>query len=191
MSIYKDVILIVDIEATCWENHVNPPGEVDEIIEVGICALNMERRELGDKRSLLVTPTQSTIGAFCTQLTTITPELIAREGMGFDAACAILEADYDSRNRLWASWGMYDHKMFNAQCKARDIRYPFSKKHANLKRVFADVYGERMGMTQALEKAGLQLEGTHHRGDDDAWNIGRLMAHILEKQPGAFKKYGV
>ena len=190
MSIYKDVILIVDIEATCWENLANPPGEVNEIIEVGICALDMTRRELGDKRSLLVTPTQSTISPFCTKLTTITPELIAREGMGFDAACSILEADYNARNRLWASWGMYDHSIFREQCKTQDVRYPFSKKHCNLKRVFSDVYGERMGMAQALEKAELKLEGTHHRGHDDAWNIGRLLVHLLEKKPDALKKYG-
>ncbi len=190
MSIYKDVILIVDIEATCWENHANPPGEINEIIEVGICALDMSRRELNDKRSLLVMPTQSTIGPFCTQLTTITPELIAREGMGFDAACAILEADYNSRNRLWSSWGMYDYTIFHQQCKAQGVRYPFSKKHCNLKRVFADVYGERMGMAPALEKAELKLEGTHHRGHDDAWNIGRLLLNMLEKKPDALKKYG-
>ncbi len=38
------------------------------------------------------------------------------------------EADYNSRNRLWGSWGMYDQKMFQQQCKARTMRYPFSNK---------------------------------------------------------------
>lgn len=191
MSIYKDVVLIVDIEATCWENNANPTGIPNEIIEVGICALDMERRELKDKRSLLVRPVESFISPFCTQLTTITDEMIAREGMDFYTACTILEADYDSRNRLWMSWGAYDYKMFTQQCKTQGVRYPFSSKHANLKRIFADVYSNRMGMAAALEKAGLALEGTHHRGHDDAWNIGRLLVHLLEKQPGILRKYGL
>jgi len=27
---------------------------------------------------------------------------------------------------------------------------------------------------------GWQMEGTYHRGDSDAWNIARVLAHILE-----------
>jgi inhibitor of KinA sporulation pathway (predicted exonuclease) len=34
-------------------------------------------------------------------------------------------------------------------------------------------------MKEALEMVDLPLEGTHHRGHDDAWNIGRLLAYML------------
>lgn len=36
----------------------------------------------------------------------------------------------------------------------------------------------RPGTAQALEVAGLPLEGRHHRGDDDAWNIA---APVLDR----------
>jgi inhibitor of KinA sporulation pathway (predicted exonuclease) len=36
-------------------------------------------------------------------------------------------------------------------------------------------------MAQALEMLGLPLEGTHHRGDDDAWNIAGILANLLAK----------
>jgi inhibitor of KinA sporulation pathway (predicted exonuclease) len=36
-------------------------------------------------------------------------------------------------------------------------------------------------MSRALEPAGLPLEGRHHRGDDDAWNIGALAIKIAER----------
>lgn len=191
MSIYKDALLIVDIEATCWENNANPPDQPNEIIEIGVCVLDVARRELIEKRSLLVKPVQSEISPFCTQLTTLTAEIIAQEGMDFYAACAILEADFKSRSRLWTSWGMYDFNIFHLQCKTQRVRYPFSKKHANIKRLFTDVFKERMGMGLALEKAALPLEGTHHRGHDDAWNIGRLLIHLMEKQPDILRKYGL
>jgi inhibitor of KinA sporulation pathway (predicted exonuclease) len=33
-------------------------------------------------------------------------------------------------------------------------------------------------MAAALEIAGLPLEGRHHRGDDDAWNIAALVLEL-------------
>lgn len=33
-------ILIVDLEATCWENERIPAGQKVDIIEIGICELN-------------------------------------------------------------------------------------------------------------------------------------------------------
>jgi len=33
-------------------------------------------------------------------------------------------------------------------------------------------------MAAALKIAGLALEGRHHRGEDDAWNIAALVLHL-------------
>jgi len=33
-------------------------------------------------------------------------------------------------------------------------------------------------MSQALAHAGLPLEGRHHRGDDEAWNIGAIVIEL-------------
>jgi inhibitor of KinA sporulation pathway (predicted exonuclease) len=33
--------------------------------------------------------------------------------------------------------------------------------------------------------SGLPLEGTHHRGDDDAWNIAALLADLLARLKAA------
>ena len=38
-----------------------------------------------------------------------------------------------------------------------------------------------VGMAQALEMLGFPLLGTHHRGDDDAWNIAAILAELLKK----------
>lgn len=191
MAIYKDKIIVVDLEATCWEGYNAPPGQTNEIIEIGVCLLDAKTFEISEKRALLVCPTESEISPFCTQLTTITPELIAKEGMDFYSACTLLEKDYNSRNRLWVSWGGFDRRILWDQCKRRQVRYPFNDKHANLKKVFQMHYGERKGLTFAFEQVGLQMEGIHHRGVDDAYNIARLLAHMLaEKGSSLLKKYG-
>lgn len=41
-----------------------------------------------------------------------------------------------------------------------------------------------VGLPQAMALYGLTLEGTHHRGHDDAWNIAGLLAVVLKKLKG-------
>jgi len=181
MVIRRDTVVIVDVESTCWENHQTPPGQISEIIEIGVCTLEIKSRTLGNKRGIFVIPTESTISDFCSQLTTITPQMLDKQGIDFDVACAILKNDYATQSRLWMSWGNYDRRLFQEQCARRNIDYPFSDKHCNLKNLFANFYGRRMGMAQALKKIGLPLEGAHHRGADDAQNIGRILSFMLDE----------
>lgn len=180
MAIRKDKIIIVDLEATCWEGFDAPQGQQNEIIEIGVCLLDPKAAEVTEKRSILVKPLESDISEFCTNLTSITQEMVDTQGIAFDAACKILETEYDSRNRLWASWGSFDRKFFFKQCKRRDVRYPMSKKHANLKRVFQDNYGQRMGLARALAASHIEQIGTAHRGDDDAYNTAVLLNHLMQ-----------
>lgn len=179
--INRDKIVIVDIEATCWEGHHAPPGEQSEIIEIGVCLLDMETFQPSDKRSILVKPERSKVSPFCTQLTTLTHEQVSM-GIGFERACAILEQDYGAKDRAWASWGNFDRKMFETQCASCSVSYPFSVCYINAKKLYAKFHKrQQYGMTHALANAGLELEGTHHRGDDDAWNIARLMQYMLNR----------
>jgi inhibitor of KinA sporulation pathway (predicted exonuclease) len=188
LTIRKDKIIIVDLESTCWEGYDAPPGQENEIIEIGICMVDVATYEITGKRAIFVKPTRSIISPFCTELTTITPELVEKEGISFYEACDILEHDYDSRNRLWGSWGNYDHKMFAAQCKSFQVRYPFSDKYANLKRAYGDLKGKRIGLNAALEALKMEREGIAHRGDDDAYNTARVLVNLMQTHGIVFMK---
>jgi inhibitor of KinA sporulation pathway (predicted exonuclease) len=67
------------------------------------------------------------------------------------------------------------------QCADFDVPYPFSNRHINVKNLFAVIHGleKEVGMANALELRGIVLEGTHHRGGDDAWNTAKLLAELL------------
>lgn len=178
LELKTDYLVVVDIEATCWLGHP-PPGEQNEIIEIGVCLLSLETGAIRDKRSLLVKPTRSTVSDFCTELTTLTQAQVDA-GMAFDAACDVLRTDYDTPNRLWTSWGNYDKNMFIAQCAAFGVPYPFSRTHFNLKKVYSKVYKNRPpGMIDALNALSIPHTGTHHRGDDDAYNSAVIAAAML------------
>ncbi len=167
---------VIDLEATCWQG-APPPGEVNEIIEVGVCVLDLSSLERVHRRSILVRPVRSTVSAFCTGLTSLTQELVDT-GTTLADACSQLRTDLDSQTRPWASWGDYDRNQFLRQCGQEAVPYPFGEVHLNAKQIYAQAYGlprRAAGMAQALQHAGLPLVGRHHRGDDDAWNIAALI----------------
>lgn len=82
------------------------------------------------------------------------------------------------------SWGSYDLNQLRRDCRRHGLQLPptFERGHVNLRKEFARVFGVKScGMVQALAHAGLPLEGTHHRGGDDARNIARLAALMLPR----------
>ena len=88
-----------------------------------------------------------------------------------------------SHLRVWASYGDSDRLRFEKLCREREVTYPFSPRHINVKILFALLHTlpKEVGMAQALQILGHPLEGTHHSGADDAWNIATIFAGILQK----------
>jgi inhibitor of KinA sporulation pathway (predicted exonuclease) len=178
---------VVDVEATCWED-APPPGAVSEIIEIGLTVVDLDEGVRLEKHRLLVRPARSTVSAFCTELTGLTSDEV-EQGVEFAEACRELAARHRTGERPWASWGDYDRHQFTRQCAATETPYPFGHRHANAKAVFTAAHGlrKRPGMAQALRLAELPLEGRHHRGEDDAWNIAALVLDLAGRGawPGA------
>ena len=188
MTRHYDQIIVIDIECTCWE-HAVPAGQENEIIEIGICRLKPATGERIEKRSIIVKPERSTVSPFCTELTSLTQKQVDA-GIPFAEACAILEKEFKTRQRVGASYGDYDRQQFEKQCRDRGIKYPFSPSHLNIKTLFTLIQGLRhdISMAQAMESLNLTLEGRHHRGDDDAWNVAQMLylnltARKREKPP--------
>ena len=125
------MLLIVDLEATCWEMQRAPNGDSQsihnmEIIEVG-CALATRKGNLLDAHSFLVRPTRNPVlSDFCMELTGITQSMV-------DAAPTLPEA-IEAMNAwlgdlpddfIWCSWGNYDRLHLEAQSQldgARSVR---------------------------------------------------------------------
>ncbi|MGI5451623.1 exonuclease domain-containing protein [Streptomyces sp. CA-249302] len=174
----EGLVNVVDVEATCWTGSPRP-GQVSEIIEIGLTVVDLHAGERRARHRILVRPVRSTVSEFCTELTGLTQHEVD-EGVRFADACRLLAAEHRAGARPWISWGDYDRHQFTRQCRATRTPYPFGRHHTNAKAVFTEAYGlrKRPGMAQALEIAGLPLEGRHHRGEDDAWNIAALVLHL-------------
>jgi inhibitor of KinA sporulation pathway (predicted exonuclease) len=183
-----DIIIVIDVESTCWEG-APPAGQESEIIEIGICAVDVATGQRIERESILVKPERSRVSEFCTQLTTLTQEQVDR-GIPFALACSILIKQYLSKDRVWASYGDYDRRQFERQCQSRKVSYPFGATHINVKNLFAITYAlpHEVGMAEALELLDIPLEGTHHRGGDDAWNIAGILSKLLWVARGNIKQ---
>ncbi|HPL68911.1 MAG TPA: 3'-5' exonuclease [Brevefilum sp.] len=179
MALALDQILVIDVEATCWEGDP-PAGQSSEIIEIGLCMLDVSSGERSARRAIMVKPQRSTLSEYCIQLTTITPEMLA-DGLSFAEACAVLGEEYRAHQRTWASFGDYDRLQFIKQCEAWDIPYPFGRSHINVKNLLALQLGlkREVGLQRGCSLLGLTFEGSLHRGVDDAWNIAAVLEWVL------------
>lgn len=181
MARLLDEILVVDVESTCWENTAPPGNQMSEIIQIGICGVDVTRLVKSGKHSILVRPVRSQISPFCTELTGLTWEMVRSAGSLADAA-RTLRNDFIAQERYWASWGDYDRRQFERVCTAFKVHYPFGRSHLNVKTLFATALGldAEIGLDEAMKMLNLPLEGTHHRGDDDAWNIATILILLLK-----------
>lgn len=173
-----ELLNVVDVEATCWAGEP-PDGQISEIIEIGLTIVDLDAGQRVSKHKILVRPERSAVSEFCTELTGLTQGQVD-SGVSFADACRTLVTEHDSAKWPWASWGDYDRNQFRRQCADTGVAYPFGEIHVNAKAVFGSALNRsrRPGMASALRKADLPLEGRHHDGADDAWNIAALVLHL-------------
>jgi len=177
-----DNILIIDLEATCWENRP-PRGQESEIIEIGVCIMDAKTGKISKNEGILIKPQYSKVSPFCTELTTLTQNLLDNEGIMLEDAFDILRAEYDSENLTWASYGNYDLNMLQDQARRFYVDYPLGDDHINVKTLFGQIHPtvrKSVGMQRALNELGFKLDGTHHRGVDDARNIAKILHWCLK-----------
>lgn len=181
-------LLVIDLEATCWaaspwQDHEQPPPE---IIEVGGAVLDTHTAGIGPTFSWFVKPRLGQITGYCTELTSITQEQVDA-GLTFQEAMLKLEeVQQENRTKAWASWGEWDRTMIYRQCKResikdRQVAYPMSYQHVNIKLVEALLRGgKQKSLGEALELHGMKFQGRPHRGLDDAVNTAMLFAKLMK-----------
>lgn len=177
-----DTILIIDLEATCWDGRP-PRGQESEIIEIGVCMMDVKTGKISQNEGILVKPQYSSVSPFCTELTSITQKMLDEEGILLEDALDILRAEYDSEELTWASYGNYDLNMLQSQSRRFNVDYPLGDQHINVKTLFGELHPgirKSVGMSRALGELNIPLEGTHHRGVDDAKNIAKILYWCLQ-----------
>lgn len=178
---YYDYFLIVDLEATCCDQKTIARHEM-EIIEIG--AVMVEKKSLVpvDEYQAFVKPVRHPrLTSFCKSLTSIQQSDVDNALRYPEVIQQFKEWMYQYDNFLFCSWGDYDKGQFEQDCRMHAVPYPFASEHVNIKVLFSQNQNlkKKFGMADALAYAKIPLQGTHHRGIDDARNMAKLMPYIL------------
>lgn len=185
-------VFVVDVEATCWETPEEQGDQPNEVIEIGICALELKTGRIIDPSGYVVKPRRTKVSEFCTKLTGWTQAAVDEGSDIVDVLPAIV-ADYGiTKNHVWFSCGEYDRIKLGSSDEAGSLRslygvqradnpFAFMRAHMNIKTLFAMKHHlpREMGMARMLSHIGEKLEGRHHNGCDDAMNIAKLVRHVL------------
>ncbi len=180
MRITHDYYAIVDLEATCSNDGAVPRHEM-EIIEIGAVMQSSRTFEVESEFQTFVRPVRHReLTEFCTALTGITQDDVDAAPPFREALEAMKEWMYGFGDSLFCSWGDYDRKQFLQDCEFHRVAYPFRSEHLNLKAEFARALGnkKKLGIAEALRHLGMDFDGSHHRGLDDARNIARIVRRV-------------
>jgi inhibitor of KinA sporulation pathway (predicted exonuclease) len=179
-----DYFMVLDLEATCCDRKTIKRHEM-EIIEIGAVMVESQNLTSVSEFQTFIKPVRYPIlTKFCKQLTSISQEQVDkapmyREGIGHFKAWMDRYQSF-----IFGSWGDYDREQFEQDSRFHKIPYPIESEHINLKQLFTTNQDlkKRYGMAKAMDLADIQLEGTHHRGIDDARNIAKLMPYVLGRE---------
>ena len=173
--------IIFDLEATCWEQSKTSPNE---IIEIGAVLIN-EQQQIESEFQQFVQPTKHPqLSAFCRQLTSISQDEVDRAPLFPEAVEQFKDwFGYGKEDYCLCSWGKYDRRQLTEDCVLHGLESEWVKRHISLKHQYSKIRRLRkpLEMKGALDMEGLDLEGTHHRGIDDARNIAKIFLKCFEK----------
>ena len=175
-------VLVIDLEATCDDGDGLPASDM-EIIEIGAVWATAEGNVLDTFQALVRPVVRPQLTPFCRQLTNIQQADV--DGALLFPTVAARLASFAQRHQApgatWGSWGQFDAKQLARDCERHGIQNPLAAfEHVNLKRRFAKARKiKEVGMARALQMVGLPLDGSHHRGLDDARNIAKLLPWSL------------
>ena len=173
--------VIVDLEATCWEGHDKSRNET---IEIGAVLINEQGQFLSEFEAFVKPLKFPILSDFCKNLTSITQANVDNAPYFSE----VLEAfkswfGHGQKDYVICSWGFYDRKQFESDCELHGLDKSWLRPHISLKHQHGKLTGQKraLGMKRALEAEGLTLEGTHHRGIDDARNIAKIFVKYLNQ----------
>lgn len=176
-----DEVVVVDLEATCWQTREEQERNYSEVIEIGVCRLNVLTGDITDPRSIIVKPMFSEVSPFCTELTGHTQTGVD-QGISLMSAIQILKADYGFKNKMWASYGNYDRNKLADECERKNIERPLPPTHLNISALATLKLraNKHVGLGQACTRFGLDFEGQKHSGKDDAVMAAKVLWECIK-----------
>lgn len=177
-----DKFLIVDCEATCWEDQYLTKRD-GELIQIAVVPIDLRKMEVRKDLSYVsyVKPLRTEVNNYCANLTGIKPEDVINADtipIVFDKISKLYTKD-----SIWGSWGKFDERLLEKSSEIYGVDFPLPDNYYNLKNMFSLLNGMRkeMGLKKALLEENLSAVGFEHDAYWDALNTAKLTLKMLKR----------
>jgi 3'-5' exoribonuclease 1 len=172
--------VIFDLEATCDNTD---PNWINEVIEIGAVKINQNGNIISEFSKFAKPQFDTILTEFCTELTSITQDDIDNAEY-LDKV--LIEFNEWSKGSILLSWGGYDIRQLKRDIESQKVDIDWiemKNRHIDFKRWYSNKNKLRKpcGMSKALKLEKLPLDGTHHRGIDDARNISKIFLNYINE----------
>jgi 3'-5' exoribonuclease 1 len=174
--------IIFDLEATCWDKTQLSPPSPNETIEIGAVKIDSSGQYVSEFSQFIKPIKHPILSDFCRQLTTITQADVDNASYFYDVIVDFQQwINVDAEDYLLCSWGFYDRIQLENDCAIHHLNADWVRRHISLKHQYGDIKKLKrpVGMQTALGMEKINLEGTHHRGIDDARNIAKVFLRYI------------
>lgn len=171
--------IIFDLESTCWEND---RSKTREIIEIGAVKIDADKKTIDEFNAFIKPTIHPNLSEFCIDLTSISQEEV-ETAQTFPEVISDFKSWINlNKEYLLCSWGHYDRNQFKSDMKLHSLNAEWVEKHISLKHQYTELKNLKrpLGMNGALKLENFKLEGTHHRGIDDARNISKIFLKYFD-----------
>ena len=149
--------LVIDLEATTddgGDDERKVPRDEMETIEIGAVLVRANTLAVEAEFQTFVRPVRHpTLTPFCTELTSITQDMLAEAPAFPEAMEALRQAMLVGRwGVVWGSWGLFDDTQLRRDCVFHGVEYPMPE-HMNLKNVFSAAQGPQAQALRHVEGA--------------------------------------
>jgi len=173
---YHAQAVYLDLE---W-NSPPPPGVKQEIIEIGMVAMDLNDLRILDEASYFVRPRRWEISQKCTDLTGITDDDI-RSARPLAEVLGTLTKRFHPKGKPCCTWGEYLPVLARA-CSSVGLVSPFGRP-IDLSKFFQGAFAtkDQIGLKTATELLGIKFDGFAHGALPDARNTALVHASILRR----------
>ena len=172
--------LYLDLEMNCSDELQPSRNKSDpEIIEIGICRLDVPTLRIAHETNYLVRPLHLDISLRCTSITGLTRDDL-KSAPSLKEVLASVRRDWPAHATCFA-WGR-DGDILERACKKHHLDMPF-RRFFDLSQIVrsALLLEQQPGVHSAMELLGVSADGGAHMAVIDARNTARIHAELIRR----------
>lgn len=180
-------VLFIDVEMTCWESGLPPPGMCREVIELGLVEVDAKDLRVLREGAWLVRPQRSEVSEYCTTITGLDASTLAKQGRTLQEVLRSIAKEFGPARKPLLAWGD-DWNCIEADCIAARCENPFPRDaFLDLGRMGTLLWGGdgRLGLDAARASFDLPEPDGRHRALPDARATAELyigMARMMRER---------